>query len=163
MRLSAIVAMSENRAIGREQQIPWHLPADLKHFKAITMGYPIIMGRRTYESIGKPLPGRSNIIVSRDVNFKVPDCVVVHSVGAALDAAAHSKEIFVIGGATLYEALLPRTQRLYLTIVHQVIEGDTYFPELQLSEWREVERIDHEPDEHNSYAYSFLTLDREYV
>src|SRR6188472_2703937 len=115
--LSAIVAMAENRVIGKNNQLPWHLPADLKHFKTITTGHPILMGRKTHESIGKPLPNRQNIILTRDSNYVAAGCTVVTSVKAALQKA-ESPEVFIIGGAEIYRQLLPQVQRLYLTIVH---------------------------------------------
>lgn len=160
MRISAIVAMSENRVIGNDKQLPWHLPADLAHFKEITMGKPIIMGRHTHESIGRPLPGRCNVVITRDPEFRAPGCVVVYSLSSALEAVAYSDEVFVIGGASLYEHMLPRVQRIYLTIIHKQFKGDTYFPEFDMSEWNEVKREDCQPDENNPYAYSFLTLEK---
>ncbi len=162
MRISAIIAMSTNRVIGKNNQLPWHLPADLKHFKKITLGKPILMGRKTYESIGRPLPGRCNIVISRDLQFQAPGCIVAHSIESALTTASEQKseEIFIIGGALLFQETLPLTQRLYLTVIHQDIPGDTYFPELNLAEWQEVERLDHAPDKENNYSYSFKVLDR---
>lgn len=162
MRIAAIFAMSENRVIGKDNQLPWHLPADLQHFKALTMGKPILLGRKTYESIGRPLPGRCNLVMSRDVQFQAPGCVVVNSLETALLAAGYSDEIMVIGGAVLYQHLLPRTQRLYMTIIHHEFEGDAYFPVLDMSEWEEVSHVDHDADEENKYSYSFITLDRKY-
>lgn len=160
MRISAIFAMSENRVIGKNNQLPWHLPADLKHFKQITMGNPILMGRKTYESIGKPLPGRCNIVITRDTNYQAPGCVVVNSVESALAAVKDNDEIFIIGGALLYQETLPLTQRLYMTLIHHSFDGDTFFPALNENEWQEVERTDHPADENNKYSYSFVTLDR---
>jgi len=160
MRIAAIFAMSKNRVIGKDNQLPWHLPADLKHFKTITMNKPILMGRKTFQSIGRALPGRCNVVITHDVNFQAPGCVVVHSIATALDAVSYSDDVFVIGGAFLYEQLLPRTQRLYMTLVHQDVEGDTFFPDINMAEWQEVERVDHSADEQNHYSYSFITLDR---
>lgn len=160
MRISAICAMSENRAIGRHNQLLWHLPADLKHFKKLTMGNPILLGRKTYESIGRPLPGRTNIVITRDNNFQAPGCLVVHSVERALDAVVGNEEVFIIGGAQLYRQTLPLVQRLYLTMVHQHIEGDAFFPEINQAEWSEHERVDCAADAENKYAYSFIVLDR---
>ena len=159
MHISAVVAMSENRVIGKDNQLPWHLPADLQHFKKITMGKPIIMGRKTFESIGKPLPGRNNIIITRDKNFKAQSCIVVHSIEEAISSVKDNNEIFIIGGAELFKQTLPNIQRLYLTIIHHVFDGDTYFPEINSSEWREVEREFHAPDANNIYSYSFVTLE----
>lgn len=160
MRISAIFAISENGVLGKENKLPWHLPADLQHFKTITLGKPILLGRKTYQSIGRPLPGRCNVVVSHDVNFQAPGCVVVNSIKTALEAVSYSDEVIVIGGAFLYQQLLPRIQQLYLTIIHHHFEGDTFFPTLNMSEWYEVERIDHQPDEKNHYAYSFITLNK---
>lgn len=160
--LSAILAMDENRLIGKNNQLPWHLPADLKHFKTLTLGKPILMGRKTYESIGKPLPKRINIVMTRDENFTAPGCIVVHSIQDALQfaAAEQAPEIVVIGGAHIYQQLLPFTQRIYMTIVHHQFEGDTYFPELDRQAWKEIECSHHAADAENHYAYSFLTLER---
>nr|AIA18613.1 Dihydrofolate reductase [uncultured bacterium] len=160
--LSAIVAMAENRIIGKNNQLPWHLPADLKHFKTITSGHPILMGRKTHESIGKPLPNRLNIILTRDPNYQTTGCTVVTSVESALkEAARHDEnELFIIGGAEIYKQLLARIQRLYLTIVHHEVEGDAWFPELNLQEWKEISRVRHEADEANAFAYSFVLLER---
>ena len=161
MRISIIVAMAANGVIGRDNGLPWHLPADLQHFKRITMGKPILMGRRTWESIGRPLPGRTSIVITRDAAYTAPGCVVVHSVEAALQAAADcADEAMVIGGAEFYRQVLPRADTLYLTRIHADFEGDTWFPELDEAEWREVERRDCEPDEKNPYRYSFIRLDR---
>jgi dihydrofolate reductase len=160
MRISAIFAMSENRVIGKDNQLPWHLPADLRHFKEITMGKPILLGRKTYESIGRPLPGRCNIVMTRDTQFQAPGCLTVHCIEMALSAAGYSDEIMVIGGAVLYHHLLPRTQRLYMTVIHHEFEGDTYFPTLNMSEWEETSHVNHDADEDNKYSYSFITLDR---
>ncbi len=160
MLISAIFAMSENRVIGKNNQLPWHLPADLTHFKTITMGKPILMGRKTYESIGKPLPGRCNIVITREKGYHALGCIVVHSIEKALEAAHESNEIFIIGGALLYQAMLPLTQRLYMTLIHQPFEGDTFFPELNKKEWLEIERIDHPKEAENGYSYSFVMLER---
>lgn len=162
MKISAIAAMSENRVIGDDNQLPWHLPADLKHFKALTSGHPILMGRKTYESIGRPLPNRSNIIISRNPDFKAEGCTVVKDIAAAVDCAQKqdSEEIFIIGGAEVYKQLLPEIDRIYLTIVHEDFEGDAYFPELDMSEWHESERVRHEADEINEFACSFIVLER---
>jgi len=161
MRISLVVAMAANRVIGRDNGLPWHLPADLQHFKRITMGKPILMGRRTWESIGRPLPGRTSIVITRDAGYAAPGCIVVHSVEAALQAAAEcGDEAMVIGGAEFYAQVLPRADTLYLTRIHADFDGDTVFPELDESEWREVERSDCEPDAKNPYRYSFIRLDR---
>jgi dihydrofolate reductase len=160
MRIAAITAMSENRVIGKNNQLPWHLPADLRYFKKLTMGRPILLGRRTYESIGRPLPGRCNVVISRDPTFQAPGCVVAKSIETALSAVSYSDEVYVIGGAQLYAEMLPRTQRLYITLVHQKMEGDTFFPEVDKYQWRQTSREDHPADEENIYPYSFIVLDR---
>jgi dihydrofolate reductase len=160
MHICAIVAMSDNRVIGQNNQLPWHLPADLKHFKTVTMGKPILMGRKTHQSIGRALPGRCNIVITHDTQFQAPGCVVAHSIATALDAVNYSDEVFVIGGALLYQQLLPRVERLYLTMVHHEFDGDAYFPEINFSEWNEKERTDYPADEENLYPFSFLLLER---
>lgn len=158
--LSLIVALAENRVIGRDNALPWRLPNDLRHFKRLTSGHPIIMGRKNYESIGRPLPERTNIVVTRKSGYVAPGCVVVHSIEAALDAAGAATEIFVIGGAELYAQTLARAQRLYVTWVHADVEGATLFPEVDWSEWQELHRERHEADAAHAYAYSFVTLER---
>lgn len=160
--ISAILAMSENRVIGLDNQLPWHLPADLKHFKTLTTGHPIIMGRKTYQAIGKALPNRTNIILTRDATFTAPDCIVTTSAEEALESAKEIEtvEIFIIGGAEIYKIFFPYIQRIYLTQIHQQFEGDTYFQALNPNEWREVARADHVADEKNPYAYSFVALER---
>lgn len=160
MVISFVVAMARNRVIGRDNRLPWHLPADLRHFKALTWGKPVLMGRRTCASIGKPLPGRTNIVVSRDPGFRAPGVTVVRSIDEGLAAAADAPELMVIGGASLYRALLPKAGRIYLTVIAADFEGDTWFPELPEGQWREVEREEHAPDEKNPYPYCFLRLER---
>lgn len=160
MNIIAVVAMSENRVIGKNRKLPWHLPADMNHFKDITMGKPILMGRRTYESIQRPLPGRCNIVITRDPLYVAPGCVVVTSIDDALAAAAYSEDIFVIGGEQLYKNTLALTKRIYMTIIHHDFDGDTHFPDINQNEWKETERINYSADEKNQYAFSFLTLDR---
>ncbi len=164
--VAMIVAMANNRVIGRNNQLPWHLPNDLKYFKATTMGKPIIMGRKTYESIGKPLPGRANIVVSRNQNFSAEGVQVVYSVTEALELAESiaiadgAEEVMLIGGAQLYLEALPRIHRLYLTQVHADVEGDALFPELDWSQWRERGREDFSAEGANPYAYSFVVFQR---
>jgi dihydrofolate reductase len=160
MRISAIVAMSDNRVIGNHGQLPWYLPADLKNFKKITMGYPIIMGRKTWQSINRPLPGRHNIIITRESAFQAEECTVVNSLTAALNAAAGSDEVFIIGGASIYEEMMPLMQRLYITLIHENFEGDTWFPAISMKEWQEIERVDHDKDQDNHSSYSFIVLER---
>jgi dihydrofolate reductase len=158
--ISIIVAMAENRVIGRNNALPWRLPNDLKHFRRLTTGHVVIMGRKNYESIGKLLPERTNIIVTRNTGYAVPGARVVHSLEAAYAAAAGDDEIFVIGGAEIYRAALMRADRLYLTLVHAAVPGDTCFPDFDRNEWRQVESVRHEADEKHAYAYSFVTLER---
>ena len=160
MKISIVVAMAANGVIGRDNHLPWHLPADLQHFKQTTMGKPILMGRKTFESIGRPLPGRTNIVITRDEDYTAEGCVVVHSIEAAMQAAGAQEEIMVIGGAEFYRQVLPYTDTIYLTRIHADFAGDTFFPELVDSEWREVERIDCEADASNPQRYSFVRLDR---
>jgi dihydrofolate reductase len=162
MKIAIVVAMAANRVIGRDNRLPWHLPADLKHFKQLTLGKPVVMGRKTYESIGRPLPERTNIVVTRDRDYEAPGCVVVHSLEEALAAAGEAAEVMVIGGAEFYRQVLARTDTLYLTRVHAEFEGDSVFPELNAAEWREVARTDCEPDEKNPWPYSFMELKRIY-
>ena len=160
VKITLVVAMASNRVIGRENRLPWHLPADLRHFRQVTIGKPILMGRKTHESIGHALPGRANIVVTRDEAYTAHGCIVVHSIERALEAAGASGEVMVIGGTDLYRQLLPRAGRIYLTLVHAEFEGDAWFPELDEREWREVERLDCDPDVNNPWPYSFIRLDR---
>lgn len=160
MIISLIAAMDENRVIGRDNALPWRLPADMRHFRELTMGKPLLMGRKTFESIGKALPGRRNIILTRDPDFRAPDCEVARTLDEALAAGAGSDELMVLGGADLFAQLLPRASRLYLTEIHASFSGDAWFPEFSRQEWAEVERIRHAADEKNPYAYSFVTWER---
>jgi dihydrofolate reductase len=160
MKISIIVAMDANGVIGHDNELPWHLPADLQHFKKTTMGKPILMGRKTYESIGRPLPGRTNIVITRDSRYQAAGCVVVNSIDAAMEAAGEQEEIMVIGGAEFYRQVLPHTNTIYLTRIHATFDGDTAFPELKDADWREVERSDQAADEKNPHDYSFIRLDR---
>ncbi|MGH8282608.1 MAG: dihydrofolate reductase [Gammaproteobacteria bacterium] len=158
--LSIIVAVGEHNEIGKNGRMPWHLPADLKHFKTITLGKPVIMGRRTFEAIGKPLSQRRNIAVTRDRDFKAEGCEIAHSLTDALVLAAGVPETMVIGGGEIYREALPRSQRIYLTRVHAGFDADTFFPMLDPADWRETACENHIADERNSFAYSFLTLER---
>ena len=160
MKIILVAAVAENGVIGVGNRLPWHLPADLKHFKAITLGKPIVMGRRTYESIGRPLPGRRNIVVSRQPELEIAGCEVAGSLEEAIAVASGSEELMVIGGAQLFADALPIATRIELTRVHAPFEGDTYLPEIDSAEWREVEIEEHAPDEKNPYAYSFVALER---
>ena len=160
-RLSLIVAMDENRLIGSENGLPWQLPADLAFFKRTTMGKPIVMGRRTFDSIGRALPGRRNIVITRDPNFDAPGCDIAGGIDEALALCARGEEIMLIGGASLYEQTLQRADCLYVTRIHHSFEGDTWFPEFDESEWQLETRADFEADSRNAYAYSFIKFVRE--
>jgi len=158
--ISLIAAMAKNRVIGYHNQLPWHLPADLKHFKAITLGKPIVMGRKTYESIGKPLPERMNIILSTNASYQAPGCYVVSNLDEAIQAASIAEEILIIGGARIYQAYLPLVQRMYLTFIDAEVEGDAFFPQFDEQTWNVVSKEDYLSDERNSYNYSFVVLER---
>jgi dihydrofolate reductase len=160
MKITLIVAMARDRVIGKDNQMPWHLPADLKHFKSKTMGKPMIMGRNTYESIGRPLPGRHNIVVTRDTSLEIEGCTVVNDLDAAIEAVGDEPEVMVIGGQKLFEQYLPKADRLELTIIDARIDGDTHFPEYSMQEWEEVSREEHDADEKNPHPYTFLSLVR---
>jgi dihydrofolate reductase len=157
MSLSLIVARASNGVIGKDNQLPWHLPADLKYFKAVTMGKPIVMGRKTFQSIGRPLPGRQNIVVTRNPDFDSNGITVVHSVEAAIAAANQVAEIMLIGGTELYKLSLPLVDRIYLTEIHQNFDGDAHFPLLN-SQWQEISREDHVSDA--GLGYSFCVLEK---
>ncbi|GAC1452594.1 MAG: dihydrofolate reductase [Steroidobacteraceae bacterium] len=158
--VALVVAMARNGAIGRGNAMPWHLPADLQRFKALTLGKPILMGRRTYESIGRPLPGRDNLVLTRTHDWRAPGVSVVHSVGEALQRAQSSAELAVIGGAEVYRLTLPLATRIYLTQVLADLEGDTFFPGISPGEWRAVESGDYAADARHAYGMKFLTLER---
>ncbi len=164
MRLSILVAMAKNRVIGRNNTLPWHLPADLKHFKSLTMGHPMIMGRKTYESIGKPLPGRINIIVTKQSNFQAPGTAIVNSIEEALERSKASsitnRECFIIGGAELYQQTLKLCHRLYITEIQSDFEGDTFFPEFNPDDWRESARERHQDNDKGGLVYHFVILGR---
>ena len=152
--------MAANGAIGVGNRLPWRLPADLKRFKALTMGKPILMGRRTHESIGRPLPGRTNIVLTRDPDYTAPGCRVVHSLHQALEVVGGAPELMVIGGARVYEQAMPLAERLYLTRVRAEVAGDTHFPEYQAADWVELEREEHMADDANPHAFEFVVLER---
>lgn len=162
MRISLIVAVSENNIIGRDNALPWNLPDDLKFFRKKTEGHPIILGRKNYEAIGRALPNRRNIVVSRQTDLHIEGCDVVSSVEAAIDLAKETEdeEIFIIGGGEIYRLAFPLSDRVYLTRVHAEVEGDVTFPELSDEDWKEVERARHPADELHAYAFTFLTFDR---
>ena len=159
-RLSLIAAMDRNRLIGRDNAMPWHLPADLAHFKATTLGKPIVMGRKTFESLGRPLPGRDNIVLSRDPDFKANGIQRAPSLEQAVALAGDIPELMIIGGASLYQTTLPRADRLYLTFIETELAGDAWFPAWDPAEWRESRREPHPVDARNPYPYSFVQLDR---
>jgi len=158
--VSIIAAMSENRVIGRCGSLPWHLPADLALFKGLTLNKPILMGRRTWESLPGLLPQRTHIVVTRDPSYRAPGCILVGSPREALAAAASAPELMVIGGAELYRTMLPMARRMYLTLVAAVLEGDVYFPDWDPACWGEVAREERPRDERNRYDLTFLTLER---
>jgi dihydrofolate reductase len=159
-RLSLIVAMAKNRVIGADNKIPWHLPNELKLFKSLTMGHHIVMGRKTYESIGRLLPGRTTVIVTRQEDYAVPGAIVAHSIDEALAACKDDDEVFVIGGADLFRETLPIADRLYLTTVDAEPEGDTFMPELDADAWKESSAQAFGKDEKHAYAYRLTVLDR---
>ena len=154
--ISLIVAMANNRVIGKDNQMPWHLPADLRHFKAVTLGKPIIMGRKTYESIGRPLPGRKNIVISRNADYRLEGCETACSLEEALDLVNDVEEVMIIGGGFLYAQTLPHADRLYLTFIDLDVDGDTWFPEFEELSLKEVKREKHHKDEKNPYDYEFV-------
>lgn len=161
MVISIISAIGKNRVIGIKNGLPWHLPADFAHFRKKTLGRPIIMGEKTFESLlGKPLPDRTNIVLTDDKNFKAQGVIVARGVEEALlEAEKYGEEVMICGGASIYRQFLPKAQRMYLTLVDASPDGDTYFPEFSMDEWLEVAREDHNKDEKNNYNYSFLTLE----
>lgn len=159
-RISLIVAMARNRVMGVNNQLPWHLPEDLKYFKALTLGHCMIMGRRTFDSIGQALPGRTSIVVSRRTGQAAPGATVVGSIEEALAACGNDPEIFFIGGGDLFRQVLPRADRVYLTEVHADIAGDTYFPAMEAGQWREVSREARPADARHAYPYDFVVYDR---
>ena len=162
MKLSIIVAVAENSVIGNKNQLIWHLPEDLKMFKKLTTGHPIIMGRKTFESIGKPLPNRTSIIISRNADFKAEGCITVGSLEDAIAKASEieSDEAFVIGGAEIYKLAIPFADKIYFTEVKHSFEGDTFFPDIDMSAWKEVSREAHKSDEKHLYDYDFVVLEK---
>jgi dihydrofolate reductase len=160
MKLSLIAAVSRNNVIGKDNKMPWHLPADLQFFKTTTLGKPIIMGRKTWESLGRILPGRRHIVVTRNKDYTAEGVEIIHSTDAALKQASNVDEAVIIGGAHLYEEMLPLTDRLYLTEIDAEFEGDTFFPEWNKEEWEVVSSETHPADEKNSFPYRFVVYDR---
>jgi len=161
MKISLVVAMSKNRVIGKDGDIPWKLSDDQKNFRKITMDHPIIMGRKTHESIGRPLDGRLNIILTRDQNYKAQDCTVVHTLDEAIKTSGDVEEVFIIGGEAIYEMCLPQTDRIYLSKVQVNIDGDTFFPELDMNDWTIIQQESHlETDDKHTYPYNYYILER---
>ncbi|WP_257324059.1 type 3 dihydrofolate reductase [Pseudoalteromonas rhizosphaerae] len=161
MKISMIAAMAKNRVIGQDNDMPWHLPADLQHFKAVTMNKPVIMGRKTFESIGRPLPGRRNIVISRNTDYTAVGVDVVTSPEAAISLLCESDEVMVIGGGNVYQQFLKSADTLYLTFIDLDVAGDTQFPDYEQSaNWQVVEELYNQPDDNNIYGYKFVTLDK---
>jgi dihydrofolate reductase len=159
--ISMIAAMAHNRVIGADNDMPWHLPADLQHFKRTTMGKPVLMGRKTYESIGKALPGRPNIVITRNPDYKLADATVVDSVEAAMKEASAYEEVMIIGGGSIYDMMLAQADRLYLTFIDVDVAGDTHFPDYEANaDWEESARESHTKDDKNLYDYTFVTLEK---
>jgi dihydrofolate reductase len=159
-RICLIAALAANRVIGRNNALPWHLPADLKRFKALTMGHAVLMGRKTHESIGKPLPGRRNLVISRNCDYEAPGCELVHALEAAIAACRDTREIFVIGGAELYRESLPRAHCLELTEIHAEFAGDAWFPDFSPAQWRETARDVHSGEAGIAFRYDFTRYER---
>jgi dihydrofolate reductase len=159
-RLSIIVAMAQNRTIGINNTLPWRCPEDLRHFKALTMGHHMIMGRKTFESIGKPLPGRTTVVVTRNRELKIEGCLIAHSLEDAIAACAGDEEIFVVGGAELYAQAMPVVDTLYITEIQQNVQGDAHFPEFAKNTWHEVAREPHSQTEPQPLEYHFVTYRR---
>ena len=160
MRRALVVAMSRNGVIGRDNRLPWRLPADLAFFKRVTIGHPVIMGRKTYESIGKPLPGRPNIVVSTKPGYQAPGCSVAHSMQDAYSQAGDAEEVAIIGGSAIFAEALPTADVIYLTEVDAEVEGDVFFPPFDRSQWYEVELERHAQDDKHAHAFRILKLDR---
>jgi dihydrofolate reductase len=157
--ITIVVAIASNYAIGKNNQLLWHLPKDLKHFKDITAGGTVIMGRKTFDSVGKPLPKRRNIVITRQ-DIKIEGCEVVKSIDEAIALCQDEAEVFIVGGAEIYHQAMHLTNRIYLTIVHHSFDADTFFPEIDYKDWKETAHEDHETDEKHAFAYSFITLER---
>ncbi|MFA8439526.1 dihydrofolate reductase [Pueribacillus sp. YX66] len=159
--ISFLVAMDRNRVIGKDNDLPWKLPADLAYFKKLTTGHTVVMGRKTYESIGRPLPNRQNVILTRDKQYTAENCVVIHSVEEALELMNKKEDkYFIIGGSDLFEQFLPYVDRMYITFIDETFEGDTFFPEVDMSNWKLVLKQKGKKDEKNRYEHSFLVYDR---
>ncbi len=159
-RICLIAALAANRVIGKNNALPWHLPADLKRFKALTMGRPVVMGRKTHESIGRPLPGRRNLVITRNRDYSAPGCEIAHSLDEAIGACRGAGKIFIIGGAELYRESLPRAHCLEFTEIHAKFEGDVTFPEVSLAQWRETAREIHRDEAGIAFRYDFVRYER---
>ena len=159
-RINLIAAMANNRVIGLDNQMPWHLPADLKHFKSITLKHPVVMGRKTYQSIGKALPGRHNIVVTRDPDYHLEDAEVVNDLNTALNVCADASDIMIIGGANIYNQMISKADRLFLTLIDLEVTGDTYFPDWRELGFQQTAMEQHQADENNPYNYQFVTFER---
>ena len=162
MKLALIAAVAENGAIGKDNQLLWHLPADLQHFKRLTTGHTVVMGRKTFESIGKPLPNRTNVVVTRQPDYRAEGCKVVHSLEEAINEQQSTmhEQLFIIGGAELYEQALPLADKLYLTEVKASPDGDVFFPTINLMDWDELSRLPYPADERHAHAFEFVELER---
>lgn len=160
MIVSIIVAMDVNRVIGKDNTLPWRLPAELQYVKRTTMGHPIILGRKNYESIGRPLPGRRNIILTRDPEFQAEGCEIAHSVEEVYELCKGEEEIFIFGGEQIYKLFLQDVDKLYMTVIHHEFEGDTFFPEIDFSEWNEISKEQGITDEKNPYTYYYHVYER---
>lgn len=161
MVISIIVAIGNNRVIGIKNALPWKLPADMEHFHRKTRGKPVIMGQKTFESIGKALPGRINIVLTLDKNFQASNCLLAHSIEEALQTAREKgEEVMICGGVSVYKQFLPLADRMYLTLIDGDFEGDAFFPEFDWNDWQEIEKIENQSDKNNPYKYTFITLQR---
>lgn len=162
MKISLIAAVAENNVIGYKNRLPWRLPADFKHFKEITMGHHLIMGQNTFESIGRPLPGRQTVILSLEKDYKKPGCKTSNSIEEALKIAKDNgeKEVMIVGGSSVYKQFLPISNKIYLTKIHHRFEGDAFFPEIDMNEWKTTSEEKHNTDAKNPYPYDFIVLER---
>ena len=160
MIISIIVAIAENNAIGKGNQLLWRMPADLKHFKNATTGHTVIMGRKTFDSVGKPLPNRRNIVITRNTDLKIDGVEIVNTLEKAVSLCNNDEEVFIVGGAEIYKMAMDRTDKIYLTVIHGVFDADTFFPEIELDIWKETEIVDNNADEKNPFDYTFSTYVR---
>ncbi len=160
MNINIIVAASKNNIIGKDNDLIWHLSADLKRFKRLTTGHTIIMGRKTFESIGRPLPNRTSVIITTQTDYKAEGCIVVHSLEEALQFAQKEEEVFIIGGGSIYKQAMPLADKIFFTLIHDTFEGDTFFPAIDQQQWTVVQQEDHQPDEKNKYVYSFIDYEK---